>query len=135
MANIFLAQPINYITIQEVRYSTSKPAIALLSDDDIKILIVKAEIVVNEYVGYSIVVADEPADVLLDRKMATLYCVEQIYTNGDVIAKQTQHVTSERTGDRAVSYSDVRMDIMKGLADSAKMILDNYRRNFYRQVI
>jgi len=48
MANIFLNEPV-YITAQQVKDSTSKPAIISLTDDEIKVLIYKAQREVDSY--------------------------------------------------------------------------------------
>ena len=49
MTSIFLREP-TYITVQQVKDSTQKPAIALLSDDEIKKLICKAEDTIDTYI-------------------------------------------------------------------------------------
>jgi len=136
MANIFLSQTISYISIQEVKDSTSKPAIALLSNDAVKILIVKAEKAINDYVGYSIDVSEVDAETIQDWKMATLYVVEQIYENADMIATQTDKVQSESTGDRSVTYAtDSSKQTVLGIPQNSIDLLVAYRKNFYRQVI
>jgi hypothetical protein len=49
MANIFDTD-ISYITEQEVKESTNKASLKILDDEDVKILISKAEKNINNYV-------------------------------------------------------------------------------------
>lgn len=135
MANIFLSQDINYISIQEVKDSTMKPELALLNNDKIKQLIVVAEKIIDDWVWYALDVEEAEDDMIQDRKIATLFTVEQLFENGDNIAKQTDPVRSERTGDRMVEYATDKKISVLGIPQNALDILKGYRHNFYRQVI
>jgi hypothetical protein len=75
MANIF-DKDITYITPEEVKETTTKTELKALDDEDVKILISQAEDVVNNYVGYLIELDDSNS---YDLKVATFYCVEQIF--------------------------------------------------------
>jgi len=97
MANIFASQNISYITVEEVKSSTVKSDLINLTDDEIKILIVRSEKVINNYIGYTIDITTAETDTIQDIKIATLYVVEQIFENGDNIAIQTDSVKSEST--------------------------------------
>jgi hypothetical protein len=98
MASIFLKDPI-YITVQQVRDSTSKPDIVTLTNDQIKVLIYKAQREVDAYINSTFrpqfeesqeflfpVLKDELSylpDILTE---ATLYVVEQVYVSGDTVS-------------------------------------------------
>lgn len=136
MANIFASQNISYITVEEVKSSTVKSDLINLTDDEIKILIVRSEKVINNYIGYTIDITTAETDTIQDIKIATLYVVEQIFENGDNIAMQTDSVKSESTGDRSVTYENNSDDnIVIWIPDVSKLILSQYRKIFYRQVI
>lgn len=136
MANIFASQTINYITIEDVKDSTVKTELATLTDEEIKILIVKAEKNINDYIGYTIDTTTATNDTIQDIKIATLYVVEQLFENADNIAMQTDSVKSESTGDRSVTYENNSDDnIVIWIPDVSKLILSQYRKIFYRQVI
>ena len=49
MTNIFAQDPV-YITIQELKDSTSKSEIGALNDEEIKELIYKAELIIDDYI-------------------------------------------------------------------------------------
>ena len=74
MANIF-DKDISYITPEEVKETTTKTDLKSLDDEDVKILISKAEDVINDYVGDKIVLDDTNT---YDFKVATFYTVEKI---------------------------------------------------------
>lgn len=136
MANIFLSQDIHYITEQEVKDSTVKLELINLTNDEIKILIVRAENTINNYIGYTIDITTATIETIQDIKIATLYIVEQIFENGDNIATQTDSVKSESTGDRSVTYENNKDDNMViWIPDTATLILSQYKKIFYRQVI
>lgn len=150
MASIFAQDPI-YITIQEVKDSTKKTAITLLSDTDIKILIYKAQKSIDNYiVGYwkpfvswqSFIfpididwVSTIPADI----KEACLYCVEQIYENGDTVKNfwNSLNVLKEKTGDHEIIYesSKEESEVVKSwIPEVAETILENYKQSFFNLV-
>lgn len=136
MANIFASQNISYITVEEVKSSTVKSDLINLTDDEIKILIVRSEKVINNYIGYTIDITTATNDTIQDIKIATLYVVEQLFENADNIAMQTDSVKSESTGDRSVTYENNSDDnIVIWIPDVSKLILSQYRKIFYRQVI
>jgi hypothetical protein len=80
MTSIFLQEP-RYITVKEVMDSTEKPKIALLNDDDIKVLIYKSELAIDKYMNFKADVEAMTEYEEQDYKIATLYCVEQVFTN------------------------------------------------------
>lgn len=136
MTNIFLTQNISYITTQEVKDSTVKPGIIALTDDEIKILIVRAEKSVNDYIRYSIDITAVDWETIQDIKIATLYIIEQLFENGDNIATQTGAVKSESTWDRNISYENNQYsNVIVWIPDTSKLILSQYRKMFYRQVL
>jgi len=79
MTNIFL-QPIEFLTIQEYKSSTN----TTLSNDDIQIIIYKAENSLKDYLGYDIEKTDDNSQ---DLKEATFYISKQIETNKETIIK------------------------------------------------
>lgn len=136
MANIFASQNISYITVEEVKSSTVKSDLINLTDDEIKILIVRSEKVINNYIGYTIDITTAETDTIQDIKIATLYVVEQIFENGDNIAIQTDSVKSESTWDRSVTYADNSWtNTVLWIPKNAISILSQYRKIFYGQVI
>lgn len=111
MANIFAKDPV-YISLQDVKDSTSKPSLAALVDsdpDDVKELIYKAQLAIDAYINpypkYSAygdtrlfpISVDNESVMPDDIKIATLYMVEQLYVNGDTITGETRTVKSEKT--------------------------------------
>jgi hypothetical protein len=79
MTNIFL-QPIEFLTIQEYKSSTT----TTLSNDDIQIIIYKAENTLKDYLGYDIEKTDDNSQ---DLKEATFYISKQIETNKETIIR------------------------------------------------
>lgn len=114
MTSIFLKDPI-YITIQEVKDSTTKTSLQNETDDNIKILINKAQQNIDKYIKMYWIPEVSTQETIFpiqkdwipeDVKIATFYTVEQIYENGDTIswAKQTWAIKSEKTWDRSITY-------------------------------
>jgi hypothetical protein len=88
--SIFL-QAINFLTVQEYKDSVTTS----LSDDDIQILIYKAEQSLKAYVGYDIKKTDTNEK---DLKEATFYITRQLEVNKDTINRATGgSITSEST--------------------------------------
>jgi len=141
MTSIFLQEP-RYITVKEVMDSTEKPKIALLNDDDIKVLIYKSELAIDKYMNFKADVEAMTEYEEQDYKIATLYCVEQVFTNWDIITSVNTagwDVIEESVGDRRVKYSEWttgnNINQLLGIPDIAKSILDKYRKFFYKQTI
>ena len=116
MANIFLKDPV-YITIQEIKDSTTKTNLQNETDDNIKILINKAQQRIDKYIKKYWIPEVSTQETIFptqkdwipeDIKIATFYTVEQIYENWDTIhwAIQTWSgvVKSEKTWDRSITY-------------------------------
>lgn len=149
MANIFLQEPI-YITVQQVKDSTSKPAILLLSDDDIKILIYKAQREVDSYIWYTFRPSFDSSQeflfpVLKDKVSwlhtllteATLYVVEQVFESWDTISSSFGwgDVLEEKTGPHTIKYSEGSTISWLIIPDIAKKLLDQFKNIFTWQVI
>lgn len=153
MASIFLKTPV-YITAEEVKDTTTKTGLLALSDDSIKILITKAQEMVDNYIISYWKKFDEgqsyifPVDINWistlpeDIKIATFYCVEQIFENGDTIkwsvtTTWTWAISSERTWDRTISYdvwtstTEISNTAALWLPNEAIQILKKYRKTFY----
>ncbi len=132
MANIFL-QPIYFLTIEEYKQTTT----TTLTDDEINIIIYKAESFLKSYLWYNIEKTDENEK---DLKEATFYIAKQIETNKETITKANinWNITSESTGDRSYNFWDItNRDILKvkWINEEAKSILDKYKMIFYKSVI
>ena len=141
MTSIFQQEP-RYITVEEVKDSTEKTEIAVLSDDDIEILIYKSELAIDRYMNFKADVEAMTEDEEQDYKIATLYCVEQVFTNWDTITSVNTAgwgVIEESVGDRRVKYSEWKtsnnINQLLGIPDVAKSVLDKYKRSFYKQTI
>ena len=132
MTNIFL-QPIEFLTIQEYKSSTT----TTLSNDDIQIIIYKAENTLKDYLGYDIEKTDDNSQ---DLKEATFYISKQIETNKETIIRANLQwsIQSESTWDRSYNFWDItNRDILKinWINEQAKTILDKYKMIFFKQVI
>ena len=157
MANIFLREPI-YITVQSIRDTTSKTALLALTDDEIKVLISKAEDSIDNYIIRYWTKFDEDQDLIFpvnienvsvipnEISVATYYSVEQIFVNADTISGSTTTVwtgavKSEKTGDRSVSYdygtttTSISNTAALWLPDEAIQIISKYRKVFYKSKI
>lgn len=139
--NIFVQTPV-YISVQDVKDSTSKSAIKLLTDDEIKVLIYKAQLTIDNYIiGYGTpydetqtfifpVDVDGVSTIPDDIVYSTLLVVEQIYENGDTVNESVKEVKSESAGDRSVTY-DLSFGL-KTIPSEAVPMLDNYKQTFFR---
>lgn len=141
MANIF-DKDIYYITAQEVKDTTDKTDLKALDDDDINILIAKAEISVNNYLWYTFWadIVNKTEETQLDIKIATFYIVEQIFTNSDLVKKVNINwvVSSESSWDRSIAFKSwTQINDLKILwiNEFAKKILDKYKQIFFKQII
>ena len=154
MANLFLREP-TYISVQDYRDSTAKD-VSWLVDDDIKVLIAKAEDLIDDYIHINIYPKfDSEQDLLFpidddgvsvipqDIKQATVYSCDQLFVNGDLISGATSSVwgwavIEEKTWDRTVKYSEwsseTTWDTNKflWLPVEAVNILDRYKKLFFR---
>lgn len=140
MASIF-TKTIKYITVDEVQDSTSKSGLAALDDSTINIYISKANDQLDRYLWYVIDLTDEDDQTIYDLKVASLYMVEQIYMNGDLVTKANADwldIKSESSGDRSIVYgvstSSTEWKTL-WLPLEAVNILNKYRKIFYSQVI
>lgn len=141
MANIFDTD-IYYITETEVKGSTTKTDLKALTDEEVKILISKAEKSVDNYLGYSIWanIINKTEETQLDIKLATFYTVEQIFTNSDLVKKVNINwvVASESSWDRSIAFKSwTQTNDLKILwiNEFAKKILDKYKQIFFKQII
>ena len=153
MTSIFLREP-TYITVQQVKDSTQKPAIALLSDDDIKELICKTEDSIDTYIWSYWTKFNETQSLIFpvdvdgvstiprDITVATLYTLEQIYISWDIISSANTSwgdVVQEKTWDRTIVYSegttsDNTLQIM-WIPTQAMVLLKKYKQLFFKQVV
>ena len=155
MANIFLREPI-YITVQSIRDTTSKTALLALTDDEIKVLISKAEDSIDNYIIRYWTKFDEDQDLIFpvnienvsvipnEISVATYYSVEQIFVNADTIIGSTTtwngEISSESTGDRKVTYNvgtTTNWNLINSLwlPNEAIQIISKYRKVFYKSKI
>jgi len=143
MASIFLQDPI-YITVQQVKDSTSKSWLASESDDNISILIYKAEKQIDNYLQCAIykkfvstqelffpVLDPEDDSSLLpsDITEACLYVVEQLYINWDTIsAWNGWAIKKEVMWPHTVEY--VTESEIDSIPNDAQLLLDNWKNIF-----
>lgn len=125
-----------YLSVSEVKSSSSNANLLLLTDDKILEIVVKAEFEVDSYLwfrfdDFSTLTSLEQQEI----KIATLITVENIFNlSGSVDSLVTWLVKSESTWDRSVTYSDTKSwskVISIWLPNSAKVALDKYKVNFY----
>ena len=148
MASIFLKDPV-YITVQEVIDSTSKPALAALTSDEIKILITKAQREVNAYIcrtfrpsvdvdqDYLFPVLKEEVSYLPEELTeATLYVVEQVFVSGDTVNTTNPWITlkMEKLWPRSYEY-ERETAIWVLIPDIAKKLLEKFKNRFLGQKI
>ena len=149
MASIFLNDPV-YITVQQVKDSTSKPALASLTDDEIKVLIYKAQREVDSYLWHTFrspfvdnqefvfpVLKDEVSYLPLWITEATLYVVEQVFISWDTINASLGGwtVLEEKTWPHTIKYAEWSVISWLLVPDLAKKLLDEYRNSFTWQYL
>lgn len=153
MTSIFLREP-TYITVQQVKDSTKKPAIALLSDDEIKKLICKAEDTIDTYIWSYWTPFNENQILIFpinidwistiprDITVATLYTLEQIYTSWDIISSVNTAwgaVLQEKTWDRTIVYRESKTSnntlAIMWIPTQAMVLLKKYKQLFFKQVV
>jgi hypothetical protein len=155
MSNIFLREP-TYITVDEVKDTTDKAWLSWLTDDEIKILISKAEDSIDRYIWRYWTKFNENQTLIFpidndwvsfipwDIKVACFYVCEQIFETWDNITGATSWwtgaISSEKTGDRAVTYSvwtETTNNVNKqlGIPIEAETILKKYKKIFYKSSI
>ena len=132
MPNIFL-QEIYFLTVDEYKETTTTS----LSDENIQVIIYKAETSLKNYIWYDI---EKTNDNSQDLKEATFYISKQIEKNKDlfVSANPNWKVKSESAGDRSYSFWDITSsDLLRinWINEQAKNILDKYKKIFYKQVL
>lgn len=144
MASIFVQDPV-YISVQDVKDSTSKTWLAALTDNQIKSLIYKAQLAIDSYIGdsprYPVyadwqtwlfpIAVDDVSTIPQDIKIATLYTVEQLYVNGDTITVE-QAIKAETTWPHSVAYAEFGY---KYIPNEALAILNRYRTISFGNVI
>ena len=150
MTNLFLREP-TYITVTEIKDSTSNSDLQNLSDDEIKILISKAEDTIDNYIWSYWVPFEEDQTLIFpidlewialmpqDVKIATFYTVEQLFANWDMIESAKTKgwdIIEEKVWDRTVKYSEWWLNdnaaVQLWLPLQAIYLLKNYKQIFYR---
>ena len=158
MSNLFLREP-TYITIDQIKDTSSKTWLIALTDDEIKVLISKSEDAVDRYIIKYWVPFNEDQTLIFpiiweywtsyipnDIIMSTFYIVEQIYESGDLISWAVSSssgwaITSEKTWDRTVQYSSgsgtTTNNALKFLwvPPEAENILKKYKNIFIKNII
>ncbi len=153
MTNIFLpdAEEIVYITVQDVKDSTSKAEIAALTDAEIQELIYKAEVDIDEYIWpfaapyvdwqpFVFPIEDSEWIVPNDINIACLYTLEYIYVLWDTITSWWTSwwaVIEESIWDHKVKYSEWVTASSSGLKipKEAKSLLSKYRQTFCKSIV
>ena len=152
MANIFIKEPV-YITIDELKDSTTKTDLATKTDDELKVLITKAQEVIDRYIksywtpyqkdqDYIFPIKDENENSYIpeDITIATLYTIEQLFVSWDLISWAVNtwwNIKSEKVWDRTITYTEATNNNLKFLwiPFEAEQILKKYRRVFYKSTI
>jgi len=158
MSNLFLREP-TYITIDQIKDTSSKTWLIALTDDEIKVLISKSEDAVDRYIIKYWVPFDEDQTLIFpiiweywtsyipnDIIMSTFYIVEQIYESGDLISWAVSSssgwaITSEKTWDRTVQYSSDSVTTTNNalkflwVPPEAENILKKYKNIFIKNII
>ena len=148
MASIFLKTPV-YITVQEVKDSTSKTGIASLTNDQITVLIYKAQRQIDAYLVQTFwdsldseqefifpVSKDDLSYLPAWIKEACLYVVEQLYEAWDTVSKSsTLDIKRETMWPRTIEYKDKWYNDYLYIPDIAKSLLDEFKNNFIKQIV
>lgn len=154
MANLFLKNPV-YITIDEIKETSTKAWLIALTDDELKVLITKAQQLVDNYIIsygekydedqtyiFPIKDSDENSFLPNDITVATFYTVEALYENWDMIKPATTtwwEIKSEKVWDRQVVYIEgtTSNNTLRTLwiPNEAESILKKYRNIFIKTVI
>ncbi len=158
MANLFIQNPV-YITIEEVKSSTTKTALIAETDDNIKILITKAQQIIDNYIVsygekydedqnfiFPIKDTEDASFLPSDITLACFYCVEQVFVSWDLISWAVTStswwaVVSEKVWDRTVKYSSDSEGTTNNstkflwIPPEAQVILNKYRNLFIKNVI
>jgi len=148
MTNILDIEPV-YITVQDVRDSTTNTTLAWLTDTEIKGLIYQAQIMIDTYLGqvfyesleeqefiYPLYSEDANWDAIWyipkEIPLATLYTVDYLCSNGIDKSNSQYDIQSETSWPRSVTFWDVVTD-SKGLSlpSSAMAILSTLKNRFY----
>lgn len=153
MTSLFLREP-TYITVDQVKDTTSKTDLKTLSNDEIKILIAKAEDTIDDYIWNYWKPFNENQELIFpidigwvstipkEITIATFYTVEKIFENWDLITSATSswwEIIQEKTWDRTIQYSEwiTSTNILEivWIPTQAKVILDKYKQIFFKSVI
>jgi len=158
MPNIFLLDPV-YITIAQIDDTTSKAWLIALTDDEKKVLITKAQNIIDWYIWsywtkfdedqaniFPIEDEDWASELPLDITTATFYTVEQLFESWDLISWAVSSsnwwaVTQEKTWDRTVSYSSDATSTTNNalkflwIPPEAENILKKYKNIFFKNVL
>ena len=158
MANLFIQNPV-YITIAEIKDTSTKAWLIALSDDELKVLITKAQQLVDNYIvsygekydedqTYIFPIEDVNYNSFLpnDITVATFYTVEQLFESWDLISGAVSTtswwaITNEKVWDRSVSYSSDATTTTNNnlkflwIPPEAESILKKYRNIFLKTVI
>jgi hypothetical protein len=111
-----------------------------LADADVKILIAKAESIVNNYVWYSFDILDinTSVETKKDIKIATFYIVEQLFENADniIAISNVWNIIRTEAWDRKEHYSEsIDKEGVIWIPLQSKQILDMYKQVFFKQVL
>ena len=146
MSNIFSQDPV-YITVTEVRDSTSDSDIQSLNDEKIKILIYRAEKEIDNYIWHTIYKPFSTSQTFLfpvnnpeddtsllpaDIKEACLYTVEHIFTNSN-LSSTGWNIKRETTWPHTIEY--VTQNETDNIPDIAQNLLSDRKNPFMSQVI
>lgn len=147
MANLFLQEPI-YISVQDYKDSTSKD-ITSLTDDDIKVLIYKAQKIIDNYIWSYWVKFDSEQDFIFpidnngvseipqDIKLSSVMICDQLLVNWDTINwYEAWQVLQEKTWDRQITYAENDNSLfINEIPYQARVYLDNYKQVFFKKVL
>lgn len=125
-----------YLSVSEVKTSSTNTWLLALTDTQIQDLIVKAELEVDSYINYRFTeFATLETIEQQEIKIATLYIVENLFNLwSSIITLVTWLVSSETTWDRSWTYADNALSskvITLSIPNAAKSLLNKYKNEFY----
>lgn len=144
MANILLTDPV-YISVLDVKESTSVPELSAATDDEVTRYINEAQTIIDSDIvsyGYKTVSTQEnifPANwettIPSDISIATLYVVEALFLQWPPTSWSTQwQIIEETVDDHRIKYSTGSEWDYDMIPEKAQNILANYKNMFVKQV-
>lgn len=141
MTNLLVKDPV-YITLQDFRDTTTNTDLQTIIDDDLKSIIYKAQLVIDDYIQHywkPFVDWQEfifPIDVdwvetyPVDISIATVLIGESIYTS----TWDNRNIKVDRMWPQTIEYFD-KQKYSSYINEKAKLILDKYKSSFIKNLL